>query len=176
MEREEKEKRLERERQASAATDRLRDIQFATQQIEGPVAAASSRVMSEGEAEMWEDFRMNGADFSAGDEAEDPEARRRQFQAEAEIFGLWNPEATARKLGFVDDGLGDEEDDEDDFLGEFLRNFGEFCCPSRVGRERSEKAKLVCGHMITTVPNWDDGHFALAGPSWPARRPLCSFH
>ncbi|KAJ7321947.1 hypothetical protein DFH08DRAFT_1030633, partial [Mycena albidolilacea] len=122
MEREEKEKRLERERQASAATDRLRDIQFATQQIEGPVAAASSRVMSEGEAEMWEDFRMNGADFSAGDEAEDPEARRRQFQAEAEIFGLWNPEATARKLGFVDDGLEDEED-EDDFLGEFLRNF-----------------------------------------------------
>ncbi|KAJ7860941.1 hypothetical protein B0H14DRAFT_3084779 [Mycena olivaceomarginata] len=78
--------------------------------------------MSEGEAEMWEDFRMNGADFSAGDEAEDPEARRRQFQAEAEIFGLWNPEATARKLGFVDDGLEDEED-EDDFLGEFLRNF-----------------------------------------------------
>ncbi|KAJ7859863.1 hypothetical protein B0H14DRAFT_2350940 [Mycena olivaceomarginata] len=88
MEREEKEKRLERERQASAATDRLRDIQFATHQIEGPVAAASSRVMSEGEAEMWEDFRMNGADFSAGDEAEDPEARRRQFQAEAEIFGF----------------------------------------------------------------------------------------
>ncbi|KAJ7841739.1 hypothetical protein B0H14DRAFT_3086730 [Mycena olivaceomarginata] len=122
MEREEKEKRLERERQASAATDRLRDIQFATHQIEGPVAAASSRVMSEGEAEMWEDFRMNGADFSAGDEAEDPEARRRQFQAEAEIFGLWNPEATARKLGFVDDGLEDEED-EDDFLGEFLRDF-----------------------------------------------------
>ncbi|KAJ7327984.1 hypothetical protein DFH08DRAFT_816146 [Mycena albidolilacea] len=120
--REEKEKILERERQASAATDRLRDIQFATQQIEGPVAAASSGVMSEGEAEMWEDFRMNGADFSAGDAAEDPEARRRQFQAEAEIFGLWNSEATARKLGFVDDGLEDEED-EDDFLGEFLRNF-----------------------------------------------------
>ncbi|KAJ7859305.1 hypothetical protein B0H14DRAFT_3084960 [Mycena olivaceomarginata] len=86
-----------------------------------------SRVMSEGEAEMWEDFRMNGADFSAGDEAEDPEARRRQFQAETEIFGLWNPEATARKLGFVDNGLEDKED-EDDFLGEFLRNF-DLCEP-----------------------------------------------
>ncbi|KAJ7855645.1 hypothetical protein B0H14DRAFT_3085413 [Mycena olivaceomarginata] len=123
MEREEKEKRFERERQVSAATERLRDIQFATQQIEGPVAAASLRVMSEGEAEIWEDFRINRADFSAGDEAEDPEVRHRQFQAEAEIFGLWNPKVTARKLGFVDDGLGDKEDDEDDFLGEFLRNF-----------------------------------------------------
>lgn len=121
--------RLAREREADSATEMLRETQLATQNFSGPVADAASRVMSEAEAEMWDDYRMNGAAFSAGDECESTEVPLRQLCEEAESFGLWNPEATARKLGF-DDGQGvaaDEDDDEDDFLAEFMRNIGEFC-------------------------------------------------
>jgi hypothetical protein len=78
---------------------------------------------------MWEDYRINGADFSAGDNVEKPEMREQQLRKEAETFGLWNPEATARKLGFgVEDTV--EEDEEDDWLAEVIRNVGEsvgFC-------------------------------------------------
>ncbi|KAJ7243523.1 hypothetical protein C8J57DRAFT_1556786 [Mycena rebaudengoi] len=48
---------------------------------------------------MWEEYKINGAEFSAGDDLESPEARRRQLRQEAESFGLWNPEAMAKKLG-----------------------------------------------------------------------------
>ncbi|KAJ7269179.1 hypothetical protein C8J57DRAFT_1609392 [Mycena rebaudengoi] len=116
--------RLAREREADSATEMLRETQLATQNFSGPVADAASRVMSEAEAEMWDDYCMNGAAFSAGDECESTEVPLRQLREEAEAFGLWNPEATARKLGF-DDGQGvaaDEDDDEDDFLAEFMRN------------------------------------------------------
>jgi hypothetical protein len=38
--------------------------------------------------------------------------REQQLRKEAEIFGLWNPEATARKLGFgVEDTDGENEED-----------------------------------------------------------------
>ncbi|KAJ7229288.1 hypothetical protein C8J57DRAFT_1534601 [Mycena rebaudengoi] len=116
--------RLARDREADSATEMLRETQFATQNFSGPVADAASRVMSEAEAEMWDDYCMNGAAFSAGDECESTEVPLRQLREEAESFGLWNPEATARKLGF-DDGqrvAADEDDDEDDFLAEFMRN------------------------------------------------------
>ncbi|KAJ7280990.1 hypothetical protein C8J57DRAFT_1501189 [Mycena rebaudengoi] len=116
--------RLAREREADSATEMLRETQLATENFSGPVADAASRVMSEAEAEMWDDYCMNGAAFSAGDECESTEVPLRQLREEAEAFGLWNPEATARKLGF-DDGQGvaaDEDDDEDDFLAEFMRN------------------------------------------------------
>ncbi|KAJ7501284.1 hypothetical protein B0H11DRAFT_2373359 [Mycena galericulata] len=75
---------------------------------------------------MWADYRMNGAEFSAGDDIEHPEATFQRLREEAEIFGLWNPEATVRKLGFGDDNMGNvvEEDEEDDFLGEIMRNAG----------------------------------------------------
>ncbi|KAJ7364499.1 hypothetical protein DFH08DRAFT_920925 [Mycena albidolilacea] len=70
---------------------------------------------------MWEDYRINGADFSAGDNMEKPEMREQQLRKEAETFGLWNPEATARKLGFgVENTV--EEDEEDDWLAEVIRN------------------------------------------------------
>jgi hypothetical protein len=119
--------RLAREREADSATERLRETQLATQHFNGPVAGAASRVMSEAEAEMWDDYRMNGATFSAGDEGESTEEHHRQLRVEAELFGLWNPEATARRLGFGDEQVAaaDEEDDEDDFLAEFMRNVGE---------------------------------------------------
>ncbi|KAJ7437119.1 hypothetical protein B0H11DRAFT_1936221 [Mycena galericulata] len=77
---------------------------------------------------MWADYKINGANFSAGDDVEDPEARHRQLREEAECFGLWNPEAMARKLGFGDADAAEiiEEDEEDDFLAEIFRDAGEF--------------------------------------------------
>ncbi|KAJ7866405.1 hypothetical protein B0H14DRAFT_2504339 [Mycena olivaceomarginata] len=75
---------------------------------------------------MWEDYRVNGAEFSAGDPPDDPEAQHRELRRQAETFGLWNPVAMARRLGFGDDTVaGEIEDDpEDDFLAEILGNIG----------------------------------------------------
>ncbi|KAJ7245587.1 hypothetical protein C8J57DRAFT_1679687 [Mycena rebaudengoi] len=116
--------RLEKEREADSATDEFREIQFAAQHFDGPIAGASSRVMSEAEAEMWEEYRINGAEFSAGNDLESPEAFHRQLRQEAESFGLWNSEAMAKKLGFGNaEVVGGEEDDEDeDFLAEIMRS------------------------------------------------------
>ncbi|KAJ7766095.1 hypothetical protein B0H16DRAFT_1793006, partial [Mycena metata] len=74
---------------------------------------------------MWDDYRVNGADFSAGDNIEKPEKREQQLREEAEIFGLWNPEATAAKLGFGSEEIV-EEDADDDWLAEIIANIGEF--------------------------------------------------
>ncbi|KAJ7433258.1 hypothetical protein B0H11DRAFT_2376311 [Mycena galericulata] len=117
---------LAKEKAADAATEELREIQFTSRRVDGPLAGASSRVMSEAEADMWADYRINGANFSAGDDVEDPEARHRQLREEAECFGLWNPEAMARKLGFGDADAAEimEEDEEDDFLAEIFRDSG----------------------------------------------------
>ncbi|KAJ6629079.1 hypothetical protein B0H10DRAFT_1939976 [Mycena sp. CBHHK59/15] len=115
---------LSRERRADSATKELRDIRFAAvQDLRGPVASGSSRKISAAEAEMWEDYALNGADFDAGEEPEDPNVRQAQLSKEADSFGLWNPEDVARKLGFGDDDLVGEvlaEDEEDDFLGEIM--------------------------------------------------------
>ncbi|KAF8193520.1 hypothetical protein K438DRAFT_2131595 [Mycena galopus ATCC 62051] len=80
--------------------------------------------MGGAEAEMWEDYRVNGAEFSAGDNIENPENQHRRLREEAEIFGLWNPDATARQLGFGGDDVEGqtEEDEDDDLLTEILRN------------------------------------------------------
>jgi hypothetical protein len=83
--------------------------------------------VSEEEAEMWADYRENGADFSAGDNVGDPEARFEQLREEAKCFGLWNPDATARRLGFGD-APEVPEDVEDDYLGEIMRDAGELEC------------------------------------------------
>ncbi|KAF7368443.1 hypothetical protein MVEN_00167300 [Mycena venus] len=117
-------KRLESEREAASTADELLNIEFATQHFVGPVASSSSRVISEAESDMWENYRRNGADFSAGDNTEDLEVRNRRSQDEAEIFGLWNPEATARKLGFGGNAVDGilEEDDDEDLLAEMLHN------------------------------------------------------
>jgi hypothetical protein len=77
---------------------------------------------------MWEEYKINGAEFSAGDDLESPEARRRQLRQEAESFGLWNPEAMAKKLGFGNAEVveGEEDDEDEDFLAEIMRSVGEF--------------------------------------------------
>ncbi|KAJ7698601.1 hypothetical protein B0H17DRAFT_1158298 [Mycena rosella] len=72
---------------------------------------------------MWEAYRINGADFSAGDITEDREAQQRQLRLDAEVFGLWNPDAMARKLGFgAADSTLIEDDPEDDFLAKIMGN------------------------------------------------------
>jgi hypothetical protein len=128
-ERERRRKNIEKEREVASATDKLREIQFVAPHFPGPVAGTSSTQISKAERDMWEDYIINGADFSAGDNMEKPEMREQQLRKEAETFGLWNPEATARKLGFgVENTV--EEDEEDDWLAEVIRNVGEsvgFC-------------------------------------------------
>ncbi|KAJ7693775.1 hypothetical protein B0H16DRAFT_1848276 [Mycena metata] len=78
--------------------------------------------MTEAEREMWQDYELNGADFSAGDPIEKPEMREQQLRKEAEIFGLWNPEATANKLGFGCENTDAEENADEDWLAEIIRN------------------------------------------------------
>ncbi|KAJ7450619.1 hypothetical protein FB451DRAFT_1186723 [Mycena latifolia] len=117
---------LQKEREANSATTELRDIQIALPQFDGPVASAVN-VMSEAEAKMWADYAENGADFSTGFDFEDTDARHRKLRQEGESFGLWNPNAMARKLGFgpEDEEVGPlraAEDDEDDFLADVMRN------------------------------------------------------
>ncbi|KAJ7469207.1 hypothetical protein FB451DRAFT_1479089 [Mycena latifolia] len=122
---------LQKEREANSATTELRDIQIALPQFDGPVASAVN-MMSEAEAKMWADYAENGADFSTGFDFEDTDARHRKLRQEGESFGLWNPNAMARKLGFgpEDEEVGPlmaAEDDEDDFLADVMRNIGELC-------------------------------------------------
>lgn len=121
---------LERERQACSATTELRGIDFAAQQLHAPIGGASSAFLGRDgpEAEMWEDYATNGAEFSAGDDAEDPHILLEQLRKEADTLGFWNPEAVARALGF---GMADvagkilAQDEEDNFLSEIMRNAGE---------------------------------------------------
>jgi hypothetical protein len=123
-EKERRKENLEKERAAAASTDRLREIQFVAPNFPGPSAARLSAQITEAEREMWESYELNGAEFSAGDTIEKPEMRAEQLRKEAEIFGLWNPEATANKLGFgLENAVVDEQDD--DWLAEIIRNIGE---------------------------------------------------
>jgi hypothetical protein len=116
--------KLAKERERESATNALRDLDCARHHAPGPLAATSSRVISEEETEMWADYLENGAEFSAGDDVESPEARH-GLREEARYFGLWNPGATAKELGFGEGAEVIEEDGEDDYLGEILRNAGE---------------------------------------------------
>jgi hypothetical protein len=74
---------------------------------------------------MWADYLENGADFSAWDDVESLEARHGRLREEARYFGLWNPGAMVKELGFGEEAEVIEEDGEDDYLGEILRNAGE---------------------------------------------------
>jgi hypothetical protein len=114
---------LENERRAEASTSELRNIHITTRHLDGPSRASGGL-----EAEMWRDYEYNGAEFTAGDDTGDERVRHQHLHAEAESFGLLDPEAAARKLGFGGVDLADEmlaEDEDEDFLSEIMRNAGE---------------------------------------------------
>ncbi|KAJ7140471.1 hypothetical protein C8R43DRAFT_1131421 [Mycena crocata] len=115
---------LEKEREKDSATNELRGVQFTTHHICGPGGEASSRVMGEAEIDMWDDYRIHGANFSAGDEVDSSKAQQTRLRDEAKSFGLWNPEATARRLGFGEDERDGaiENDEEDDFLADVMHH------------------------------------------------------
>ncbi|KAF8146523.1 hypothetical protein K438DRAFT_1990534 [Mycena galopus ATCC 62051] len=119
-----KREELERERHTDAATTDLRNIEFATH-LDGSTARPSSvPSASEAEADMWADWERSGAAFSAGDDIEDRRLRHEQLRKDADSFGFWNPEAVARDLGFGNatvEGQILDEDEEDDFLSEIMR-------------------------------------------------------
>ncbi|KAJ7431649.1 hypothetical protein FB451DRAFT_1485909 [Mycena latifolia] len=84
-------------------------------------------VFKEDEAEMWADYRLNGADFTAGDDNESPDEQLKRLRQAAVSFGMRSPGASARKLGVrpEDDKMGPliaAEDEEDDFLIDVMRN------------------------------------------------------
>jgi hypothetical protein len=155
--------RLEREREADSAASALRDAHSTPHPAPGPLAVAASRVVSEEEAEMWADYRENGADFSAGDNVGDPEARFEQLREEAKCFGLWNPDATARRLGFGD-APEVPEDVEDDYLGEIMRDAGELeCLWSLEVVDTGNGRKVVrYDHMIMAFDSWRRVSFLLS--------------
>jgi hypothetical protein len=96
---------------------------------------------------MWEDYRVNGADFSVGDDVEDQQKQRRRLQEEADVFGLWNPDATARLLGFGGEDARDQV--QEDELAEIMRNVGEFCYLKVDDRDETDESLMdcVCGRM-----------------------------
>ncbi|KAF7315983.1 hypothetical protein MIND_00115300 [Mycena indigotica] len=118
---------LELERQLAART-RLAPRQPA-QPILAPVPMQRvAGVPSMAEAEMWRAYEEDGAAFSAGlDTAEDGRVAHSLLDQQAELFGLWDPEGVAQRLGFgngmVEDALN-ERDEEEDFLAELLANAG----------------------------------------------------
>ncbi|KAJ7762229.1 hypothetical protein B0H16DRAFT_1455842 [Mycena metata] len=118
------EERFAREREADSAAA-LEDASILAQQpFKGPVASASA---SEAELRMCADYAENGADFTAGQPVEDPQVREKKLQQEADLFGLWAPEALARRLGFGNiEGVADiEDEDEEDFIAEIARALGQ---------------------------------------------------
>ncbi|KAF7312000.1 hypothetical protein MIND_00211900 [Mycena indigotica] len=118
---------LELERQLAACT-RLA-LRQTPQPILAPVPMQRvAGVPSMAEAEMWRAYEADGAAFSAGlDTAEDGQAAHSRLDQQAELFGLWDPEGVAQRLGFgngmVEDALN-EHDEEEDFLAELLANAG----------------------------------------------------
>lgn len=122
---------LENERRTESAASGRRAFTFATPHIDGPITASASRTRSLAEVEMWESYGTHGADFDAGDDQEDPDIQHERLRKQADVFGVLNAEAVARKLGFENSDVGDDilgEEEEEEFLGEIMRNAGERDC------------------------------------------------
>jgi hypothetical protein len=94
------------------------------EQPESSTNSRDTRIRSEAEHMMWEDFDCNGAVFDAGaDDARDVD--RRRLEIEADKFGLWNPEGTARALGFSDPTFETSQDNvDDDVLADIMASAG----------------------------------------------------
>ncbi|KAJ7781880.1 hypothetical protein DFH07DRAFT_865022 [Mycena maculata] len=111
---------LRRERQAGSAASGLRNSIFAAPvNIQGPIAAAVQE-RSLAEVEMWEAYETHGASFDARDGATDTHMHLKWLRREAEVFGLMNPEATAKKLGFGDENVWNDIMGEDAEMQMFL--------------------------------------------------------
>ncbi|KAJ7291708.1 hypothetical protein C8J57DRAFT_1588254 [Mycena rebaudengoi] len=140
---------LEKERQTDSATTELRSIQFAASRLpSGPIGSTSSglHARSEAEVEMWEAYESTSAAFSAGEDPDDTHIHHKRLREEVESFGVQNPEAAARNLGFGDGDVAAEmlaEDEEEDFLSEIMRNAGE--CRIELWHEL----------VVWFRPNWD---------------------
>ena len=90
--------------------------------------------VSAAEQEMWNDYSTNGAYF---DIAEDPNevseaASRRQFEHDANEFGIWNAKADGELFGLGESADIDEmggNPEEDELLAELMQNACEcwFC-------------------------------------------------
>ncbi|KAJ7486714.1 hypothetical protein FB451DRAFT_1362984 [Mycena latifolia] len=110
--------RLQKERETDSANAKLQETQF----------QVFSKWMSDAEAKMWADYRLNGAEFTANDDNESPDEQLKRLRQAAVSFGMWSPGVTARKLGFgpEDDEMGPlitAEEEEDDFLANAMRLF-----------------------------------------------------
>lgn len=130
---------LRKERKAESAASGLRESPIVPPpHVAGPIAAGASNGRSLAEIEMWQEYDTHGANFDAGEDQADPHAQHERLRREADIFGLMNAEAVARKMGFGDIDIEAEEtlreEEEEDFLGEIMRNAGE--CESQVGWSR----------------------------------------
>nr|GAT49987.1 predicted protein [Mycena chlorophos] len=108
----------------------------ATRALPGPVHDPGNRLVvqpSLAEIEMWQAYNDHGADFSAGEiHSEQEAAERREHERlleDLDIFGILDPDGTAGRLGFGQDGLQVEDVmeavDEDDFMAEIDANTGE---------------------------------------------------
>jgi hypothetical protein len=89
----------------------------------------NSRLISAAETAMWEDFEMNGAEFTAGSDTEAEEKDR--YEKQEREFGIWNSATMMYELG----GFGDndvppvgslQEDEDEEILSDILHNAREF--------------------------------------------------
>ncbi|KAJ6607323.1 hypothetical protein B0H10DRAFT_2227986 [Mycena sp. CBHHK59/15] len=92
--------------------------------MDGPVTSRPSNVPTQAEIDMWDGYLANGASFDAGDDQDDSNVREERLRKEAEVFGLLNAEAVAKRLGFGSGKVAEEilEEEEEDFLSDIMRN------------------------------------------------------
>ncbi|KAJ7854848.1 hypothetical protein B0H14DRAFT_2579678 [Mycena olivaceomarginata] len=141
----------ERERLAESATRDLRELTFAAaSNVRGPVhSMTSSNGPSLAKREFWDDYAVNGADFSAGDPADDSDIQIGRLREQVGAFGLWNPEKAARQLGFGDEDVAGQilnVDEEEDFLAEIIR---------AAGIEEPERSSIDGQHdQAHSSPEW----------------------
>ncbi|KAJ7093592.1 hypothetical protein C8R44DRAFT_749956 [Mycena epipterygia] len=72
---------------------------------------------------MWDQYKTYGADFEAGEDEMDLDVEQGRLRKQADVFGLMNAEAVARKLGFGTDDVGEDilgDEEEEDFLSEIM--------------------------------------------------------
>jgi hypothetical protein len=115
---------LQARREAENVSVGLHQVHFDDHQM-----SEVSRVPSAAETAMWEDFEMNGAEFTAGSDAEAEE--RDRYEKQEQEFGVWNSDTMAGELGGFGDGdefpvARPQEDEDEEILSDILHNAREF--------------------------------------------------